>query len=59
MPEILTPKEAGEYLQVPEGTLRQWRYLAQGPPYCRAGRAIRYRRADVDRWLEAQRVDAR
>jgi hypothetical protein len=27
-----------------------------GPPYIRVGRAIRYLRADLDRWLAAHRV---
>ena len=30
-----------------------------GPPFVRAGRAVRYLRDDVDRWLEQRRVETR
>jgi hypothetical protein len=53
----LTPQEAADHIRVPVRQLQQWRYLRKGPPYSRAGRAIRYRLADLDAWLIANRVD--
>jgi hypothetical protein len=48
-----------DYLSVPVRTLEDWRYRRIGPPFVRAGRAIRYRKVDVDRWLEQQTVATR
>jgi len=49
-----TPKEAGRYLGVAEATLRLWRSRDAGPRYFRAGKLIRYRRADLDSWIESR-----
>jgi excisionase family DNA binding protein len=50
---LLDTEEAAEYMRVPAGTLRQWRYLGRGPAYVHVGRAVRYREGDLDAWLEA------
>lgn len=55
--EWLTPTQAARYVQLPARQLQQWRYLKKGPPYSLAGRAVRYRRADLDAWLIARRVE--
>ena len=39
-------------------TLRNDRYLGKGVPYFKVGRAVRYRRGDVLKWLVAQRIEA-
>lgn len=54
---LLTVQELAEYLGVPVATLYQWRYRREGPPGFRVGRHVRYRRADVEDWIE-QRVRA-
>jgi predicted DNA-binding transcriptional regulator AlpA len=41
-------------LGIPERTLAQWAYKGTGPRYLKIGRHARYRRADVDTWLDAQ-----
>jgi len=38
-------------------TLRNWRFLGRGPAYCRLGRRIVYRQEDLERFLEAGRID--
>jgi len=38
-------------------TLRNWRHLGRGPAYCRLGRRIVYRQEDLDKFLEAGRID--
>lgn len=54
MTDLLTTKQVAEYLRVPVATLYQWRYQGRGPRAARVGRHLRYRKADVDRWLEQQ-----
>ncbi|UEA50851.1 helix-turn-helix domain-containing protein [Mycobacteroides abscessus subsp. abscessus] len=39
---------------IPEATLRWYRSKGRGPKCCRIGRRIRYRKADVIAWFEAQ-----
>lgn len=51
---LLTIQELAEYLGVPVTTLYQWRYRREGPPGFRVGRHVRYRRADVEDWIEQQ-----
>jgi len=54
---LLPPREAAEYLGVGLIALRDWRYRRIGPPYIRLGhRTVRYRKSDLDAWLERQRV---
>lgn len=65
MPEQIAPKTSkgvdeslwsigvlAEYLDVPEWTIRKWRAQGTGPPGLRVGRHVRYRPADVRRWLD-------
>ena len=40
-------------------TLRNDRYLGKGVTYFKVGRAIRYRRGEVLKWLETQRIEPR
>jgi excisionase family DNA binding protein len=54
MSNLLTPQEVADYLRVPVQTLYRWRYLGTGPRAALVGRHLRYRRADLDKWLEAQ-----
>jgi predicted DNA-binding transcriptional regulator AlpA len=53
--EILRDPDAARYVGMSESWLRQTRMLGRtdGPPFIRIGtRAVRYRRRDLDRWLE-------
>lgn len=52
--QLAEPKQVANYLQVPVKTLAQWRYLGTGPRFVRIGRFVRYRWADVEKWLAAQ-----
>ncbi len=52
-PLLGTPEVSIE-LDVPEATLVKWRYQGTGPTYIKVGRHVRYRRADLDRWLDEQ-----
>ena len=50
--EFLTTEQLAELLQVPAQTVRAWRHYGTGPKGVRLGRHVRYRRADVDRWVD-------
>lgn len=55
--EYLTVKQLAELLQVPVSTIYRWRHLGEGPRGIRvSGRHVRYRRSDVEAFLE-ERAD--
>jgi excisionase family DNA binding protein len=53
-PELLTPEHLASEWGIPKATLYAWRQRRVGPPSMRVGRHIRYRRADVEQWLDEQ-----
>jgi len=55
--ELLTEQELADLLKVSVRTVRSWRTEGTGPPSLRIGRGVRYRRRDVDAWLEQQAED--
>ncbi|MGE0307168.1 MAG: helix-turn-helix transcriptional regulator [Acidimicrobiia bacterium] len=59
MDSLISPDELALHLAVPATTLAQWRYLGRGPAYLKVGRHVRYRVADVERWLAQQTVSPR
>lgn len=53
--ETLTPKQAAKYVGISEAALRLWRSENKGPRFFKAGeKLVRYRRVDVDQWIEAR-----
>jgi excisionase family DNA binding protein len=52
---LLTQHQLADELQVSVRTLERWRQEGTGPAFIQVGRSPRYRRADVDAWLEQQR----
>lgn len=56
--EMLPPQEAAKILNVAHNTLRFWRHERRGPAFVRIGeRLIRYRRVDLEAWVERHRCD--
>ena len=54
---LLTPRDAAEYLGLPQNTLAQWRSQRKGPEFFKlGGYLVRYAEEDLNTWLEAQRV---
>lgn len=53
MDSLWSIEDLSQYLQVPVGTLYQWRSRKYGPPGVKVGRVIRYRPADVAAWLNS------
>ena len=48
---LLTPKQAAEYLQLKVQTLATWRNQGKGPKFCKVGRAVRYRPEDLEAYI--------
>jgi excisionase family DNA binding protein len=54
LPKYLTTAQAAEYCNIKVKTLERHRQNGTGPPYIKVGpRIIRYRREDLDAWMEA------
>ena len=64
-PAILTEAQTAEYLGLSRATLRRARMQGNRekhcptPPFVRMGRAIRYRKVDLDQFLETHLVGHR
>lgn len=55
MPQpLMSLADVANYLDVAPSTLYDWRLRRIGPPAIKVGRHLRYRQADVDRWLDKQ-----
>ncbi|UQE74698.1 helix-turn-helix domain-containing protein [Gordonia sp. PP30] len=57
---LLSTLSAAAYIGMTPGTLRAWRKQGTGPAYVKTGdddrAAVRYRRSDLDRWLDDRTV---
>ena len=53
---LLYEEEAADFLKLSARTLQAWRCAGRGPAFVRAGRAVRYRRADLVAWIDASVV---
>lgn len=53
--ELLTVAETAQDLGITTGTLANWRCSGLVDlPYCKIGRLVRYRKADVQAWIESR-----
>ena len=54
---VVSEKEAAILLGVTAGTLSVWRCLRRYPlPYIKVGRAVRYRLADIEAFMQSRTV---
>lgn len=51
---VLRACDAARFLQLSESTLAKLRLTGNGPRYCKLGRRVAYRRADLESWLESR-----
>ena len=51
---LLNTQQVSEMTGIPESTLRYYRATDRGPRSGKLGRAVRYRQADVEAWIEEQ-----
>lgn len=56
--DLMTPTELAEVLETHERTLANWRTSGRGPQFVKVGANVRYRRDDVDRWLDERTVSS-
>lgn len=52
--ELLTPETVAAQFHLRPDTLTTWRTNGRGPNFVKVGRAVFYRRSDVEAWLGAQ-----
>lgn len=52
----LIPDKAAHYIGISVHLLNKWRSQGKGPPYYKLGGIVKYKRKDLDEWVEAQRV---
>jgi len=57
--EILTDKETASFLGVASRTLRDWRRQKKGPAFVQMGSKIRYRKKDIDAYLDNQTIKSK
>lgn len=57
MNNLMTPKQAADYLVLSDTTLAKWRCQGGGPAFLKySARCVRYRQADLDAWLAARQA---
>jgi excisionase family DNA binding protein len=50
--ELLSPDDLASLLKVPVKTVYNWRTEGKGPKGIRVGKYVRFRREDVEAWLD-------
>jgi excisionase family DNA binding protein len=50
---LLTLDDVVAYLGIPKNTLYRWRVDGEGPRAMKIGKHLRYRRTELEAWLEA------
>ena len=56
--EFLTINDLCELLSVTPKTVASWRYRGVGPASFKAGKHVRYKRSDVEAWIEESRTES-
>ena len=56
VPLVMTEREVAALLQMKVSTLRAWRLRGKGPAFLKLGAAVRYRREDVEAFMDRSRV---
>lgn len=53
---LLTERQAADFLRCSPRTLQAWRVRGGAVPFVKLGsRCVRYRKADLERWVDGQR----
>ena len=53
---LLAPPDVARLLGVPTATLANWRSGRTGPAFLKVGRHVRYRRTDLEAWIDSRVV---
>lgn len=54
--DVMSPPETAKYIHLSVSMTAKLRCKGGGPTYFKLGRAVRYRRSDLDAWLNSRRV---
>jgi len=54
---LMSPQDLADKLGLPLASIYNFNYRGTGPRRIRVGRHVRYRRADVEAWIERQYTD--
>ena len=54
--DVLDTREAAEYVRLSKPTLERFRLTGDGPCYAKMGKAVRYRRGDLEAWLASRLI---
>ena len=54
--DVIKTSDAALYIHLSKPTLERMRVTGNGPPFLKLGRAVRYRKADLDEWLASRLV---
>ncbi|MHA1540782.1 MAG: helix-turn-helix domain-containing protein [Alphaproteobacteria bacterium] len=53
--KLFTTKETSQYIGITQGTLAVWRTTKRYKiPYIKIGRLVKYRKSDLDTWIESR-----
>lgn len=52
----MKPAEVAQMLGISTRTLHRWHALRYGPPRCKVGNIVLYRKSSIDTWLAANEV---
>ncbi len=53
---LLSSEDIERIYGIKQVTLAKWRYLSKGPSYFKVHGMVRYKTAELERWLETKRV---
>jgi predicted DNA-binding transcriptional regulator AlpA len=54
LPRVIPASAAALLVGLSQSTLAKLRLTGNGPPYCKLGRRVVYRREDLEAWLESR-----
>lgn len=54
---LFNERDAARVISCSVALLRKWRLFGEGPAYCKIGRLVRYRQADLNALLDSHRVE--
>lgn len=57
--QLLTREQAATFLQFSVKTLANWAVTGAGPRLVKIGGRVRYRQADLDKWIEKNTVGSK
>ena len=52
--KVMKTPQAADYVGLSKPTLERFRISGDGPAYCKLGGAVRYRKVDLNAWLESR-----